>query len=585
MKTLPNGLVAFFLIACSVGKTSLSGELTSTLDLISSDVAFCLEVPHLDESWTRIVSGPMFDRLRSFPPLQRFMESPGFQRWQAVENHVARVTGSKLSSQLRNLFGNSLVLAIEVPATGQPRGILLGEAVNADAIPSALDTWAKLEPNGVVITKTHQGRKYYERKRGPDAKESAFIAIHDRRFAISDQESMIHKVIDRFVSLTVGGTDAKALQSSLPKSPSFVLNRNRLKGDAVAYVHLNARPWDRGLEESSQESSDPIKIPDLWKQVDAVAACLRIDQGLVCDVVVNLDSTRLPIEWSKFVETASLPSTWIPRIPAKVLLAVAGRWDVVPGIRFVLNQMPSHDRQELAKLRRVAQSLFGGRDVLDAIMPELARDFGGFVTTRIDERDQSIMPDGAIGFALNEPEHAKLLSDIDQGLNSGLSLLAAFQSVEGPVAVTVERTDSEIQRTRSLSKEASIPAAYRITKDKIVIAGSRDLLERSFQQSNGKDQNLRLAEDFERFFPGMNQLVWIDVAQTRRLLEQHGTELARFFSHGSSADATGISGRFEQIHSYLGSFDSVFLAGRIESDHIRIVLGGGLESSRLRSRD
>lgn len=585
LRTLSGGSARLILIAFCLGRAALAGELTSTLDLISSDAAFCLEVPHLNDSWTRIESDPVIDRIRSFPPLQRLLESQGFQHWQAVDDRVSRLTGSRLSSQLRSLFGNSLVLAIEVPATGQPRGILLGEAVNADAIQTALATWSKLEPNGVLFNKSHHGRKYFERKRKPNVKDSAYIAIYDRWFAVSDQESMIHDVIDRFVSLGLKTSEPDASERSLSHSRSFVRNRSRLKSDAVAFVHINARPWDRGLEESSQGSNDPIKIPDLWKHVDSVAACLRIDRGIVCDAVIDLNSTHLPMEWSTFVSTARPPSTWIPRMPANALLAVAGRCEIGPAIRFVLNQIPSHDRMELSKIRRVAQSFFGGHDVLEMIIPELVRDFGGFITTRIDERDHCIKPDVAMGFSLNEADHARLMSDIDHGLNSGLSLLAAFQSVEGPVAVTVERTQSEAIRTRSLSKEATIPAAYRISGDGIVIAGSRTLLENSFGPSILQDKNLRLADDSERCFAGMNQLVWIDLAQSRRLLEQHGPDLARFFSPGSSAEAKRISDRFEQSLPYLGSFDSVFLAGRIESDHVRIVLGASLESRRLRPRE
>ena len=568
----------FLLFALAVRATTMAADDTSVLDLVTSDVAFCVEIPHLNQTWARLESGPLLNRLREFPPLLRILDSPGVRHLHAVEGHVAKLTGAKLSSQLRDLFGKSLVLAIYVPDTGEPRGILIGEANQAAAITTALATWSKLEPGGVISNKLHHGYRYLERKRESSAKESAFIAYSDRWFAVSDHEAMIQQVIDRFQALSGSNPDRA---NSLRQSPAFIKNRDRLHPDALAYVHINARPWDRGLEESSQGSSDPIRIADLWKHVSSVSASLRVDRGLACEAVIDLDPARLTSDWSKLAETAAVRSTWIPRIPDDALLAVAGRLEIAPLIRLVLSQIRSQDRAELAKLRRIAQSLFGGDDVLDTIAPAFARDFGGYVTTRHIEQ-KKITLDGAVGFAWQAPS----LKQVEEGFGSLLNLLAANFSAESENIVTVERRELDGIRIRSLSETAPFPLTFGVSTDPhhmLVIAGSQDRLNHALKSPPPEKRNARLEEHSRRYFEGMNQLIWLDTTQTRDVLQQHGSDLATLFAHGSVEEAARISRRFEQVRPFLGLVDSLFISGRIESDHIRIVFGGGLDSSSSNS--
>ncbi len=581
---LLTGLLGLLLVLFASTAKTMAVETLSTLDLVTDDAAFCLEIPSLDETWGRLESGPMMNRLQSFPPYQRFLVSHGFQQWQAVEEHVTKQTGSKLSAQLLDLFGKSLVLAIYVPPTGNPRGILIGEAIDAAAIQMAIATWNKLEPTEVISTKSHHGRRYSQRKKHATAAESLFIATSDRWFAVSDHETLIQDVIDRFASLT-SDTPRSSVNDTLRQSPLFAQNRQRLKADSVAYVHVNARPWDHGLEESSRGTNDPIDMAAIWKHVTVVSACLRIDRGIVCDAVVELDTARLPHGWSQFVATASSKPSWIRRVPAEALLAIEGRAELAPLIRHMLNQVPSNDRAELAKNRRIAQSIFGGQDVLDSILPTLAREFGGFVTTRTDDRTNKVTLDGALGFTLDSLGDAGMLLDLDHGLDSGLSLLAAYLSAEGKNVVTIRREQNESTRLRSMSETAPFPVGYGFKGTSLVVAGSRGRLRQTLDSLDEASSHPRLAEHSSRFFSGTNQLIWFDVARTREVLEQNGPDLDQLFAHGSADETSNLVKRFEQFRQHLGLVDALFVAGHIASDHVRVVFGGGLDSNGSKQRE
>ena len=570
-------MLSLFLVV-SVGMTnSFGAEVPTAVDLVTADVAFCLEVTGLEETWTRFEAGPYMDRLRTFPPFQRLLESGSFHQWQAVEEHVARQTGTKLSSQLRALFGRSLVLAVYVPQTGNPRGILIGEAIDEAAVQTALATWSKLDPSAVLTRKLHHGHGYLQRKKQAPSTEIAFIAITDRWFAISDNEFLIQDVIDRFVSLT-SETSQSRTTDSLAASPRFIQNRRRLKTDVAAYLHINARPWDRGLEEASQSPNDPINIAEVWKRVNSVSACLRLDQGIVCDAVVDLETSPLPEEWKKLVATAAGSSSWVHRIPAESLLAISGRIELAPVLRHVFNQIPAKDQAELMKIRRIVQSQFGGKDLLDTILPTLARDFGGFITTRTDKQTNKVALDGALGFSLGSLSDQEMLNDLDHGLDSGLSLLAAYHSVEGNQIVTVQREQTEAMQFRWLSATAPFPIAYGIKGSNLMIAGSKEQLKQAFQSLDQPVDPSRLTDHKGRFFSDANQLIWLDMACIRQTLEKSGPDIAQIFAPNSANEASRLAQRFEHARHYLQLVDSLFIAGRIESDHLRITFGGGLDT-------
>ncbi|MEI8022205.1 MAG: hypothetical protein WCH39_28605, partial [Schlesneria sp.] len=246
-------------------------------------------------------------------------------------------------------------------------------------------------------------------------------------------------------------------------------------------------------------------------------------------------------------------------------------------LRHMFNQIPAKDQAELMKLRRIAQSQFGGKDLLETILPALARDFGGFVTTRTDKQTNKVALDGALGFTIGSSSDQEMLTDIDHGLGSGLSLLAAYHSLEGQQIVTVQDEQTESIQLRSLSTAAPFPIAYAMKGSSLLIAGSRVQLKQTMESLDQPVNPSRIADHSKRFFADANQLIWLDIASLRQTLAQSGTEIAQIFASNSASEASRLAQRFEHVRHYLQLVDSLFIAGRIESDHLRITFGGGLD--------
>lgn len=563
-----SGLLVALVFACQI---ATAAEPISALDLVSEDVAVCLHVPNLNETWAAVERDPMLDRLRSIPVIQRLLESRGIQHWQTINDHVGKQTGQKLGAQLRALLGRSLVLAIDVPATGRPRGILIGEAIDAAAVETALATLNKLEPHEIVTAKTHHGVRYQQRKKQANAAESTFIATSGRWVAVSDTEALVQDVIDRFVRAT-NSAGRSGDSGTLGQSSVYARNQQRLAPNRAAYLYVNARAWDRTLEAVPHDAKEPIHPAEIWKHISAVSASLQVEDGLVCDSVVELDTSRLPPNWSQFVATSAGESSWSTRIPAESLLAVSGQLDLAPFFRFFVKQVPERDRAELAKNRRIAESLLGGYELLDSVLPALARNVCGYAVVRKDEPTNSIKVEGAVTVQLSVVDQ-KLIPGIAEGLETSLTVLAAFFSAKGPDVVTVQREQMNSINLHLLSAAAPIPVAFGSKGNTLVAGSSKDRVLTSFELMEHGNERSRLVEHAQRFFPQANQLIWLDALQLRQVLERNGAEIARFLNHEPSDE----SKRLDHVRQLLSLVDSLFVAARIESDHIRVTFGGGLD--------
>ena len=550
---------------------ALADDSFSALDLVTSDVAFCLEIPHLNDTLSTVESGPLMDRLREFPPFQKFFLGPTFAQWMKIESHVEKTTGEAISTQLRKLFANSLVLAVYVSPNGETQGILIGEAKDNESIQQATETWNGLEPKHVKTNLYHRGQKYSRRLQRPDAKEELFLASSKRWFAISDREPLIQDVIDRFIAATtdVPANEKAILDNTLRRSESFVAARARLKDNAAAYMHINARKWDRVLAETPKSPDDFIPAADAWKFVSTVASDLRFDRGVVSDTLIQLDETKLTREWKHFIATAGQNSVWNGPVPADAMLAFTTNLDVAPLLRRALRQMQPGELVELNKLLQIARSLFGGHDAVEVVLPALARSMSGIVIAKKDELQTQVSLDGLVRFSLDTGEDRGLQIDIERGLETSLSMLAAYFSSVQPEVVTVRQEENNGIKLRWLSEATPFPLVIGTKTPVIAIGRTKEALLENLEPRNATTMNSRLAADTRRFFPDANQVVWVDVSKARALIEKYGTPIANLVT-----TVDGSEGHpFEHVNQVLQLFDSFFLAARVESNQIRMTLG------------
>lgn len=570
------GLATFLLLAAAAFP-ALAAEPVRALDLISADCALCLEIPNLKESWNKLSQSPVIERLVEFPALQRVLEDRSFQSWRQVDTYIRATANQSLAERFRDLFAKSMVFALYATPDGSLQGILVGEADDDQAIQIAYDTWNQLEPRQVTINKSHHGIRYHERKRRPDQASSLYFARSKRWFALTDREVLIQDVVERFVALTSHGKKPIP-EGSILESPNFLINRGRLTNDHAAYLHINARAWDQILTgpvpQSGDANSSPQNTFGFWKHIDSIGMSLRIDDGLIVDSSIQLNPSNLPSSWTKVVTTAATAPEQYTLVPSDALIAMSSRLEIKSFLPLIVSQLQSGDQPGFAKIRRVAKSMFGGQDLFDDVLPAIARHSSGYAVVRTNDNSKQLLLDGMLRAKIERGPNSNLLFDISQGLETTLTLLGAYFSSTSDETTLVKHEHTGSSQLHWLTQSAPYPIGFGIQDRTLIVSGSEATLRRSFDPKAPETPGGRLAEHSRRYFASANQLFWFDTSEARRLSKQHGASFEKLFDVLSTSDTKG----FAIVEPWLKVVDSLFVAGRIESDHVRITFGGGLDA-------
>lgn len=585
----------FVLIALSfvstISMAGLRAAEVSPLDLVGESAALCLEVPRLAETWKRVESSRMAERVKAFPPFERFVRGPGFQQWTFIEKFVVQATGQPLSEQLLGLCSESLVVAVYLPEGEKPQGVAIARARDSASLSQAIGSWGKLEPQHVDKSRQHRGQTYIQRAKSSGSKEVLYYAVFDRTLVLSDQEVLVRQAID-FQQAAAARAESReptvAAVRTLRESPLYRTARARLRDDSVAFLHVNARAWDKALREGAKNDPGAVPVLKVWQHVSALAVSLRFDEGVALDVVAELDRERLPSGWTPFVQSSQATTGWVDRIPGDALLAISGRVDVGPLVQMWLAAMPEAKSDDFARGRRVLRSLLAGRDLFDDVLPAVLSDVTIHASAQQDVA-AGVAPFELLGSlmwrssvkAASSAEPPALMNSLDNALQFGLNVLAGYLAHELPESNVIVGSETSGETTiRWLKGLAPWEPAYGLVAQRLIVASSRASLSRGLglAASNvAEPRSSRLAKHEPRFFPTMTQLVWLDSVQTREALTKHSDWIATALAQRSPESKPKIAARLSHFGEVLQLFDAAFLAGSLSDDHVRVVFGGALD--------
>ena len=578
--------------ASVIGTAGLRAAEVSPLDLVGESAALCLEVPRLGETWQRIEHSRMAERVRAFAPFVRFVRGPGFQQWTQIEKYVTQATGQPLSEQLLGLCADSLVIAVYLPDGAKPQGVAIARARDSAALRQAVDAWGKLEPQHVDKSLQHRGQTYIQRAKSAGSKEVLYYFVVERTLVLSDQEALVRQAIEFQLAAAARAESREptvAVVRTLRESPLYRTARARLRDDSAAFLHVDARAWDKALQEGAKNDPGAVPVLKVWRHVSALAGSLRFDEGVALDVVAEFDREHLPSSWTKFVKSSQTTTGWADRIPTDALLAIAGRVDVRPLVQMWLAATPDAKTDDFARGRRVLRSLLAGRDLFDDVLPSVLSDVAIHASAQQDVA-VGAAPFELLGVLTWKPEveaasstdHPRLASSLDNALQFGLNFLAGYLAHELPessVIVGSETTgETTIRRLRGLSLWEP---TYGIEAQRLIVSSSRAKLKRGLADATSNSpaagRSSRLAKHEQRFFSAMTQLIWFDSVQARQALARHSDWLATTLAQRSPESKPQIALRLSHLGEALQLFDAAFLAGSLSDDHVRVVIGGALD--------
>ena len=549
--------------------------------LVSDAAAVCVEVPHFEQTWSRLQQSRLLARLKEFPPVQRFLAGSGFQKWNQMQDHVRQATGKSLSDHLLGAYSESIVLAVYLPDGKPPEGVLIGQARDAATLKQGLQTWAKLDPQHELKSKEHLGQAYIRRAKSANSAEVIYYAVLGRTIALSDQESQIQRVIELHAAASrpVASSDAKLLA----ELPLFRVNRARQPQDAAAFLFLNARVWDKVVDVELRKSPEGKWIQSILQQVAAVTAAVRLDDEVVLDVAADLQGAPLAPVWRQFAAGASSDGDWNQRIPAEAIAVISSRMDIGPLIQAWLTLNPDARTEEFLRGRNVLKSLLLGRDLFTDVLPNALRDWSVSLLPAEAAVSESSPVDLLGQISLNGAQRstdASLDRSLDNALQFGMNAFSVMLSHQraasaDPVLVKSESSAAGIERTMTGLK-AWAPS-YKISPQQLLLATSAQGLTRGQGVTDSTRTESRLAAHERRYFQATSQLVWLDAVRLRGILARHSNWIAGQLEPDSTAGRERVLQHLSKLSEATNVFDAAFLAVKFDEDSVRIVLGASLD--------
>lgn len=549
------------------------------IDLVDDTAALCVEIRYPEAAFSKFQTSHLATRLKAFPPARRFLDGAGFQKWALVEDYVRRTTGKSLSDQILAACSESLVLAVYLPDGKPPEGVVIAKANDAAALTQALQAWATLEPKQVSKAKEYQGQAYVQRARSARPGDSIFYVVFDRTIALSDHEHRIQQVIEFRIAGDRQSSVAQAT-GSLTELPLYKANRSRLPQDAVAFLFLNTRKWDRVIDDGLRNSRDAAWIRQIVSRVAALSAALRLNDEVVMDLAADTEGSELPEIWRQFVHSTDRgDNDWAKRISTDSILAISSRMDVTPLVQHWLASASEAKTEDFGRGRNVLKSILQGRDPVTEIVPRVLRDWT-IALVPASEVSTGVSPVDLIGeFSLGDD--TALSRNLDQAIQFGMTLLSATVSHQrGPSAklVLVESRSTNGGIERWISGLENWSPACLASPERLILASCHQaIVARSASAAPDSAKASRLAVHENRYFRGTSQLLWIDSVRLRELLAQHGDWITNQLTEETTNDRERVQQHLFRIEEIAKLFDAAFVAAQFDEQRVRVVFGAALD--------
>lgn len=595
---LATGLVISLVLCASPSCYAETG--VAPLSLVDESAAVCFEFPQLESTWTSVLNSRLASRLQKFPPVDRLLSGPGFQQWKNVEEHVRRSTGKSLTDYLLGAVAQSVVVAIYLPEGKSPAGIVIAQARDATSLKQTLQAWAALEPKHVSQTREHRGQTYTRRAKSASSAEIVYYVVLESTIALSDNESLIRQVIDLRSASLQPATSANVVPTRLLGDLDLYRDcRSRLPADAAACMFVNTRKWDAVVDHALRDSKDAAWLKPVFEQVSAVSAAVQLKDEVVLTVEADLNGRPAAKAWTQFARSTAGGTARGQAIPSDAIAAVSARLNARPLIREWIAASAATRTDEFSRGRAVMKSLLQGRDLFDDVLPHVLRDWiiavvpadseGAGIpadlvarlsldSTTANSGDQTDLPKGPP--PETPADHDNLFKSVDHGLQFGMTLLGAVLSHQHPEnPVLVEEHSTSVGTVRSYNQLGPWTPGYLVTSRQITLASSRKAVIQNSEplprQTSAATSRLMTFE--QRYFPTATQLVWLDTARLRDLLETRSDWIAGQWAPQSTDSRQRVRKHLSNLEEVTKVFDAAFLAATVDEFRVRVVLGGALD--------
>lgn len=563
---MTRSLLALSLVLSLAGSLRADDVPESLLELLGDDVGLLVHVKDGESTVREALEGRFADRIRDTSVYQQWLQGRDHRNLMQALAAVERVLGDPPAKFAADLLGREFVVALFPVAGGEPEAVLLTRAASEESLQNALRTWDRLQrptASNVATYGSHEVRTRQHRS------ETTVLTTIGPILAIAQNASPIEGILDRVGKPTSG---------SVLASERFVRARAETPKDAAALAYFNPQAWDGTLPEPRDDEGRFVL--GVFRRVETVVATLRTGDGLVLDAIVRYDETGSDERWQRYVERIDGTSEFLDCVPRRALYVAVGRVDLAEIGRVIYEEaLSEEDRRRADPWRRfVERRVLLGLDPINGLLATIGPEWGAYVVPR-DQMVPGASPvEGlvAVGLPTGDPgsDAETARRALDDLLTDGLELwVAVHNSTRAERRAKVRTRDENGTTLRWIEGIGPYRPSFALTPRFLVLTSTPDIVP----EFVSPDEDARLVDTpaFEamrkRYFPEANQLVYLQVPEVRRFVEEHRDFLLRELGR---ADGDTRTVRLDEI---LGLVDAVFLAGSIDGSHVRLVIGAVVE--------
>jgi hypothetical protein len=523
----------------------------------------------LAETVRQFRDSPLFGRIQQSPLARQWLAGKEFAKLDRLRAGLEQLTATPLPKLLHDLFGEAVVLAIYLPETGEPAGVLLTHVAEPAVVDRVLSALQRAEPQRETVTLTHAGQTYFRQTRpasGERAAEVLYFVRLERILALTDKEPLIRRILER----------RQHPETTLPESAAFQTARDSLTDEPAAWAYLNPRAWDRVWQQADAAPPLPFGI---WQRCRGVIAGLHVQEGAVLELLVQYEPGTAA--GTAATEAGSLGQQFLENVPQSAVMALA--LNVPPALlgQALQKAVAQKNRADFEKFRRVLRGLLLGQDLFDEVLPALGASWGGYVLLEPEPATGRFPATGVLefSFAAGEPDAgpATVHAALENALRFAWNLWATIHNSRPRGGLAVVRTQSDADRPlRWIDRLGGFQPTFALTRDQLILATSPEVLLKEPAREPRLVEDRAFQQWRTHWFDAEPQLAFVNLQRLRWFVDEHQEDLVRQMSRHSAADSEPLRQRVQSLRGLLGLLDAVFLAGGLHESHARLVLGGVL---------
>ncbi|WP_166831258.1 DUF3352 domain-containing protein [Thalassoroseus pseudoceratinae] len=548
--------LGFGLIASALVHTAWAAE-ADLLRLVRPDVGLCMTA----SGWQPSVKKPSvwLERVKQSPLYQGWRSSRDYQKFRRSITALEGRLGQPAWGFFKDMTAGGVAVAVYPRPESEPVSILLLQASDSETLKTAVDLWNEME-HAVLETDQVGDLSYVQRTTSKSADQQVvqYYAHHGRLFVLTDDETTLRTTLQ---------ASANEGDDNLTTAAWFQTAQAALPEDCRVKAYFNPRAWDSAVQLPEHPKFGERQIFKLWQQCESIALGLRVQRGLSLEGVASFSSALAA------KSTDNNESAFREHLPADAWFVYTGKVDLAGGARFLRLELPEKDRREFDNLRQIGRGFFLGHDVLDNVLPALGPHFGCYITPRADMEDDVPPIHGVFALEFEPQADANdnavpVRMAIDRGLQTGWGVLAALVDTSARL-----RIEDEISWIDSLGPWQP---AFSVTEDFLIFATDPESIQKFIAAKSQTDPPQAVVKLPTGPLP--DQHVLVNLHGVRSFLADHENVFVRRIAANSPLSVEEVERRLRRAIMASEVFDSLFLTIDLKSDHVRMTVGGAVDT-------